>query len=231
MNALIVDDNKLARTTIKQLTERIKDINVVAECASAIDAYNYVRSQQVDLLLLDIEMPGMTGLELTKNLLQKRPVIIFITSKKQYALDAFDLNVVDYIVKPVTSSRFLQAVDKARDILESKKEDVNLKEDEFIFIRDSNVIRKLKLDQILYAEAMGDYVKLQTAEKFYPIHTTLKAVEERLPSSLFQRVHRSYIVALNKIDTVENGGLVLNQKWVPVADAYRAALNKRMNIL
>jgi DNA-binding LytR/AlgR family response regulator len=231
MDALIVDDNKLARTTIKQLAERIKDISIVAECANAIDAYNYVRSQHVDLLLLDIEMPGMTGLELTKNLLSKRPVIIFITSKKEYALDAFDLNVVDYIVKPVTSSRFIQAIDKARDILESTKEEVNLKEDEFIFIRDSNVIRKLKLDQILYAEAMGDYVKLHTTEKFYPIHTTLKAVEDRLPSSLFQRVHRSYIVALNKIDTVENGGLVLNQKWVPVADAYRAALNKRMNIL
>jgi DNA-binding LytR/AlgR family response regulator len=203
----------------------------MGECADAIDAYNLMQAQPVDLLFLDIEMPGMTGLELTKNLLKKRPIIIFITSKREYAADAFDLNVVDYIIKPVTSARFIQAVDKAREVLESNQEEVNVKEEEFIFIRDSNIVRRLKLDNILYAEAMGDYVKLHTPEKFYAIHTTLKAVEEKLPASGFQRVHRSYLVAINKIDSMEGGAIIIQRKPIPVADAYRSALNKRMDIL
>ena|SRR3984893_10323109 len=231
MNALIVDDNKIARTTIKQLAGKVDDIIIIAECSDAMDAYNQIRAQTVDLLLLDIEMPGMTGLELTKNLIKNSPLIIFITSKKEYAADAFDLNVVDYIIKPVTGPRFIQAIDKAREILESKSDELKLKEDEFIFIRDSNVVHRLKLDNILYAEAMGDYVKLYTPEKFYAIHTTLKAVEEKLPASRFLRVHRSYLVAINKIDTIEGGALIINRKPLPVADAYRSALNKRMNIL
>jgi DNA-binding LytR/AlgR family response regulator len=231
MNALIIDDNKIARTTVKHLADRVGDITIVAECSNAMDAYNLLRVQPVDLLLLDIEMPGMTGLELTKNLVIRRPVIIFITSKSEYAADAFDLNVADYIIKPVTTSRFIQAIDKAREILASNKEEVKLDDGEFVFIRDSNIVRRLKLDNILYAEAMGDYVKLYTTEKFYAIHATLKTVEERLPASRFLRVHRSYLVAVNKIDTLDGGALIINRKPVPVADAYRSALNKRMNIL
>jgi DNA-binding LytR/AlgR family response regulator len=231
MNVLIVDDNKIARTTMKQLVSQVKDIALTGECANAMEAYNILQEQPVDLVLLDIEMPGMTGLELTKNLGNKRPVIIFTTSKKEYAAEAFELNVADYIVKPVTPARFIQAVDKAREILQSKTEEYKLSDDEFVFIRDSNIVRKLKLDDILFAEAMGDYVKLHTLQKFFAIHTTLKTVEERLPASKFLRVHRSYIVALSKIDTLQDGALVINGKPVPVADAYRAALNKRMNIL
>jgi DNA-binding LytR/AlgR family response regulator len=231
MNALIIDDNEMARMTLKQLAGRVDDLTIVAECANAFEAYNLLLTEPVDILLLDIEMPGMSGLELTKNLVNKRPVIIFITSKKEYASDAFDLNVVDYIIKPVTGLRFIQAIDKAREILNSNKEEVNVKEDEFIFIRDSNIIRRLKLDNILFAEAMGDYVKLYTPEKFYAIHTTLKSVEERLPASRFLRVHRSYLVAINKIDSLEGGVLIINRTPLPVADAYRSALNKRMNII
>jgi DNA-binding LytR/AlgR family response regulator len=230
MNALIIDDNKIARTTIKQLAGKVGDVTVVAECANATEAYDLLQSQAVDLLLLDIEMPGMSGLELTRNLV-KRPVIIFITSKKEYAADAFDLNVADYILKPVTTPRFMQAINKAREILDSNKEEVKVKEDEFIFIRDSNIVRRLKLDNILYAEAMGDYVKLYTPERFYAIHATLKAVEDRLPASRFLRVHRSYVVAIDKIDTIDGGALVISGKPLPVADAFRSALNRRMNIL
>ena len=231
MNCLIIDDNIIARTTMKQLASQVKDLVVLADFDNAIDAYAFIQQQPVDILLLDIEMPGMTGLELTKNLSRNRPLIIFTTSKKEYAVEAFELNVADYIVKPVTPSRFIQAIERAREIIESTKEDVRIAEDEFIFIRDSNVVRRLKIDDILYAEAMGDYVKLHTPQKFYAIHTTLRAVEERLPSSKFIRVHRSYIASLQKIDTIQDGALVINGKAVPVADAYRAALNKKMNVL
>ena len=231
MNALIVDDNKIARTTMKQLVSQVKDMVVTGECANAMDAYNLLQEQPVDIILLDIEMPGMTGLELTRNLGNKKPIIIFTTSKKEYAAEAFELNVADYIVKPVTAARFIQAVDKAREILQSNTEEVRLEEEAFIFIRDSNIVRRLKLEDILFAEAMGDYVKLHTPQKFFAIHTSLKNVEERLPSTKFIRVHRSYIVALAKIDSIQDGALVINGKPVPVADAYRAALNKRMNVL
>lgn len=230
MNVMIVDDNLIARATLKKLTERIDDLTLVAECSDAIEAYNRLQTVPVDLLLLDIEMPGMTGLELTENLGDKRPIIIFITSKRDYAVEAYDLNVADYIIKPVTPPRFLKAIEKVRELRESSEEETNVVEDEFLFIRDSTVVRRLKMDQILFAEAMGDYVKLYTKEKFYAIHNTLRALEQRLPAARFIRTHRSYIVAVDKIDTVKDGVLVIEGKPVPVADAYRAKVNSRMNI-
>ncbi len=231
MNCLIVDDNKIARTTLKQLASQVKDVVVSGECADAMNAYNLMQEHSIDILFLDIEMPGMTGLELIRNLGKKSPVIIFTTSKKDYAAEAFELNVADYIVKPVTPARFLQALEKAREICQSNTEEVTMAEDEFIFIRDSNIVRKLALQDIMYAEAMGDYVKLFTPQKFYAVHTTLKTVEERLPANSFMRVHRSYIVAVGKIDTIQEGTIIIGGKPIPVADAYRSALNKRMNVL
>lgn len=231
MNCLIVDDNKIARTTLKQLASRIRDIKVVAECADAMEAYNFIQKEKIDLLLLDIEMPGMNGLELTKHLGSSRPLVIFTTGKKDYAVDAFELNVVDYVLKPVNPARFIQAIDKARDMLESEHDQVDLAGEEFIFVRDSNIVRRVQLSEILYAEAMGDYVKLHTTQKFIAIHSTLKALEERLPAQKFQRVHRSYIVSLARIDSIQDGALIIQGKPVPVADAYRAELNKRMNVL
>ncbi len=231
MKCLIIDDNKIARTTMKQLAGQVKDLQVAGECTNAMEAHRFLQDEQVDLLLLDIEMPEMSGLELTKNLGTKRPIIIFTTSKKEYAVEAFELNVADYILKPVTPARFLQAIEKAKEILESNKEEIKYTDDEFLFIRDSNVIRRLKMNDLLYAEAMGDYVKLHVDKKFYAIHTTLKAVEERLPAAKFIRVHRSYVVAVNKIDSLRDGTIIIGDKSIPVADAYRAVLNKRMNIL
>jgi len=231
MNCLIVDDNPIARATLRQLASGSKDIAIVGECADATEARNLLQEQPIDVLLLDIEMPGMSGIELTRNFGDQRPIIIFTTSKKEYASEAFDLNVADYLVKPITRPRFLQAIDKAREVFQSRTEEVKMDDDEFIFIRDSNIIKRLTLDDILYAEAMGDYVKLHTSQRFYAVHTTLKAVEQRLPSSKFLRVHRSYMVAIDKIDTVQEGVLIVSGKPVPVADAYRAGLNRRMNVL
>lgn len=230
MNVLIVDDNEIARDALSQIASRINDVKIAGECADALQAYNLLQEKQIDVILLDIEMPGMTGLELTRNL-EKGPVIVFTTSKRDYAIEAFELNVADYIIKPVTPGRLIQAIDKARELIESTTEELSVNEEEFIFIRDSNIIRRIKLDDILFVESMRDYVKLHTPQKFYAIHTTLKAVEDRLPSGKFLRVHRSYIVAIQKIDTIREGVIIVQEKTVPVADAYRAALNKRMNVL
>ena len=230
MKALIVDDNDIARTTLAHLAKQVPNLTIINEFSNAIEAYNYLQSNSVDLIFLDIEMPEMTGIELTKNLSGKDTIIIFTTSNKEYALEAFELNIADYLLKPVIPARFLQAVSKAQAILDSRKEDVEVTKDEFLFVRDSNITRRLKLDDIFYAEAMGDYVKFYTREKMFAIHGKMKTAEERLPKDHFIRVHRSYIVSVGKIDTLQDGGIMINGKFIPVADAYRKALNTRMNV-
>jgi DNA-binding LytR/AlgR family response regulator len=231
MNCLIVDDNKLARTAMRQLASHVDLLRIVGECGSAMEAYNLLQKEKVDLLLLDIEMPGMTGLELTRNLGKNKPLIIFTTVKKDYAVEAFELNVVDYLIKPVQPSRFIQAIDKARELCESNQGAVQISDAEFLFIRDSGILKRIRTEEILYLEAMGDYVKLITPAKFHAIHSTLKSLEEKLPASKFMRVHRSYIVALDKIESIEDGTILIQKHAVPIADAYRAALNSKLNLL
>ncbi|WP_090106895.1 LytTR family DNA-binding domain-containing protein [Chitinophaga sp. CF118] len=233
MNCLIVDDNKMARTAMKQLASHVEQLHVLGECTSAIETYNLLQKEKIDLLLLDIEMPGMSGIELTRNLGKKAPVIIFTTVKKDYAVEAFELNVADYLIKPVSPARFIQAIERAREICEtqSQQQELQVSDNEFVFIRDNGVLKRIKIDEILFLEAMGDYVKLHIPQKYYAIHTTLKAVEEKLPAGRFMRVHRSYIVALDKIEAIEDGTIVIQKNAVPIADAYRSALNSRLNLL
>ena len=231
MNCLIVDDNKMARMAMKQLVSQVNELVLAGECDNAMEAYNKVNKEHIDLLLLDIEMPGMTGLELTKNLGHASPLIIFTTAKTDYAVAAFELNVVDYVIKPVSPARFLQAIEKAKEVLESNKQDVLVEEKEFVFVRDNGILKRIDINDILYLEAMGDYVKVHTLQKFHVVHSTLKAIGEKLPPSKFMRVHRSYIVALNKIDFIEEGVINIGKNPIPVADAYRGSLNQQLNLL
>ncbi len=216
---------------MKQLVGQAKDLQLVKECADALEAYNTINREQVDLLLLDIEMPGMTGFELIKNLGPKKPLIIFSTAKKDYAAEAFELNVVDYLVKPVSPVRFLQSIERANEVFASNREEVKVEEQEFVFIKDNGVLKRINVDDILYLEAMGDYVKVYTAQKFHVLHSTLKSIEEKLPPAKFIRVHRSYIISLNKIDFIQEGVISIGKSTIPVADTYRSLLNKRLNLL
>jgi DNA-binding LytR/AlgR family response regulator len=231
MNCIIVDDNKMARMAMKQLVSQVTELTLTGECDNAMDAYNKVSKESIDLLLLDIEMPGMTGLELTKNLGNQSPLIIFTTAKKEYAAEAFELNVVDYLVKPVSPGRFLQAIERVREVMESKAADVKVEEKEFVFVRDNGILKRVDVNDILFLEAMGDYVKVHTVQKFHIVHSTLKNIEEKLSSSKFMRVHRSYIVSLNKIDFIEEGVINIGKNAIPVADAYRGTLNQQLNLL
>jgi len=231
MNCLIVDDNKMARMAMKQLVSQVSELVLAGECDNAMDAYNMVSKEPVDLLLLDIEMPGMTGIELTRNLGNRSPLIIFTTAKTDYAVEAFELNVVDYLIKPVSPARFLQAIEKAKEVKESNKLELKIEEKEFVFVRDNGILKRIDINDILYLEAMGDYVKVHTAQKFHVVHSTLKAIGEKLPSAKFMRVHRSYIVALNKIDFIEEGVINIGKSPIPVADAYRGSLNQQLNLL
>lgn len=231
MNCLIIDDNKLARTAMKQLAGHVDQLRVAGECASALEAYNILQKEKIDILLLDIEMPGMNGIELTRNIGRKGPIIIFTTAKKDYALEAFELHVADYLIKPVTPSRFLQAIERAKELYQGSTRELHDTDNEFVFIRDNGILRKIRLDEILYLEAMGDYVKLHTGQKFHAVHSTLKSIEERLPDTKFIRVHRSYIVALDKIESIQDGDIIISRNAVPVADAYRSTLNSKLNLL
>jgi DNA-binding LytR/AlgR family response regulator len=231
MKCLIVDDNKMARMALKQLVSQVQSLELIAECSNAMEAYNYLNAVPVDLLFLDIEMPEMSGIDLIKKLGNKKPLIIFTTAKKDYAAEAFELNVVDYLVKPITQPRLLQAIEKANEALESNKEEVKVEEQGFVFVKDNGILKRISIDDILFLEAMGDYVKVHTQQKFHVVHATLKSIEEKLPTSKFVRVHRSYIVAINKIDFIQEGTITIGKTTIPVADTHKANLNKRLNLL
>ena len=216
---------------LKQLVGQVQDLDLMAECSDAMEAFNALNNKQVDLLLLDIEMPDMSGLDLIKKLGNNKPLIIFTTAKKDYAVEAFELNVVDYLVKPITLPRFKQAIDKVYEAIESNKEEVKVEEQGFVFVKDNGVLKRISIDDILYLEAMGDYVKVHTPQKFHVVHATLKSIEEKLPSSKFVRVHRSYIVAINKIDYIQEGTISIGKTSIPVADTHKSNLNKRLNLL
>lgn len=232
MNCIIVDDNKMARTAIKQLISQVDFLNLVKECSSPIDAFNYLKTEKVDLIFLDIEMPEMTGLELIKNL-ATRPIIILITAKKDYAVEAFELNVADYIIKPVTLSRFMVAVSKAKELFDSKdqKVELNEKEREYIFVRSESVLIKIKIKDILYIQAMGDYVNIFTTEKRFTVHITLKGIEEKLPKDLFYRLHRSYLIAINHIDNVEENTAYIGSHPIPIGEQFKKELLKKINLI
>jgi DNA-binding LytR/AlgR family response regulator len=231
MKCLLVDDNKMARMALKQLVSQVQNLELVAECSTAMEAYNHLGANGVDLLFLDIEMPEMSGIDLIKKLGAKKPLIVFTTAKTDYAVEAFELNVVDYLVKPISQSRLAQAVEKAQEVLDSNKEEVKVEEQGFVFVKDNGMLKRISIDDILFLEAMGDYVKVHTASKFHVVHATLKSIEEKLPSTKFLRVHRSYIVAINKIDFIQEGTISIGKTTIPVADTHKANLNKRLNLL
>jgi DNA-binding LytR/AlgR family response regulator len=221
----------MARMALKQLVSQVPALELVAECNDATETLDVVNSNQVDLLLLDIEMPGMTGIDLIRKLGNNKPLIIFTTAKKDYAAEAFELNVVDYLVKPITLPRFKQAVEKAEEALDSNKQEVKVEEQGFVFVKDNGILKRIAIDDILFLEAMGDYVKVHTPQKFHVVHATLKSIEEKLPASKFIRVHRSYIVAINKIDYIQEGTISIGKTTIPVADTHKSNLNKRLNLL
>jgi DNA-binding LytR/AlgR family response regulator len=221
----------MARMALKQLVSQVPALELLAECNDAAEALDTLNSTQVDLLLLDIEMPEMTGLDMTRKMGNNKPLIIFTTAKTDYAVEAFELNVVDYLVKPIALPRFKQAIEKAQEAIDSNKQEVKVEEQGFVFVKDNGILKRIAIDDILFLEAMGDYVKVHTAQKFHVVHATLKSIEEKLPASKFIRVHRSYIVANNKIDYIQEGTISIGKTTIPVADTHKSNLNKRLNLL
>ena len=232
MNCIIVDDEEMSRNALKQLIGRVDFLNLVKVCEGPLEAITTLKNEKVDIMFLDIEMPDMSGMDLIKSLPQEtRPMIILTTSHTEYALDAFEHNVVDYLVKPVMLPRFLVATTKARDLFENSQNKIDSFDKDYFFVKSNSVMHKLLIKDILWMESMGDYITINTVNKKYILHLTLKAIEPKIPSDKFIRVHRSFIVAIDNITSVEDTTIVINNKLIPVGAIYKESFMKRLNLL
>jgi len=226
-----VDDNTMARTVLRNMVKQIRELEICGEYAAAIDAFNHLQKESVDLLLLDVEMPGMSGLELIESL-SNPPLVILITAKTDYAVQGFQLQVVDYLVKPITLPRLLQAVNRAEEWKLSDSKSIQFAESKnYFFARINNQLIRIDWDDILFLQAMGDYVVIVTPGKKMPVHSTLKALEKKIPENRFTRVHRSYIVQVSKIVNLEENSIQINEHLIPVSERYKSELMEKMNVL
>jgi DNA-binding LytR/AlgR family response regulator len=221
INCILVDDEPLARKGLKEYIADIDFLNLIGEYDSPLKATEQISSGEAQLLFLDIQMPKITGLEFVKTL-NPAPPVIFTTAYPQYALDGFELNALDYLVKPVSFDRFLKAVMRAKEFYEVRQ--MNTEEakqteagNEYFFIKADNKLVKIRFDEILYAEALQNYVVIHTPEKKYITYLTFKSVEEYLPASLFIKVHKSYIIAAGKTESIEGNEIRIGTHRIPIS--------------
>jgi DNA-binding LytR/AlgR family response regulator len=219
LSSIIIDDEPLARKGLREYIQDVDFLELVGEFDNPLKATQALTSQQVDLMFLDIHMPKITGIDFLRSL-QHPPQVIFTTAYPQYAVEGFDLNVVDYLVKPISFDRFLKAVMKAKDVI-SKKGIVPSSAspaEEYVFIKADNKLVKVFYHDILYIEALQNYVTIHTSNnKKYITYLTFKSMEESLPSDQFIRVHKSYLVSASKIESIEGNCIRIGQHEIPIS--------------
>jgi DNA-binding LytR/AlgR family response regulator len=228
MRCAIVDDDELSIRLIAEYISQTDFLELVGTFTNAIKASNTLSREPVDLIFLDVEMPDMTGLELIKSM-ERKPQIILITSKSDYAIEAFEYQVADYLLKPIGYSRFLKAVNKARDLFEVKQKGASAPK--HLYIKEDSVLVNVPLADIMWVEALGDYVTIHRVDKKHTVLTTMKSMETKLPTTEFMRVHRSFIVRVDKISNLDGNLLVVGKKLVPIGKSYRKTLMNRLNIV
>lgn len=221
LRCLLVDDEPPAIEVIKTFAAAVPALDVVGTCRHAVEAFHFLQSQEVDLMFLDIQMPQLTGLELIKTLKQP-PKVIFTTAHRDHALEAFEINALDYLLKPISFERFLKAIQKAVDLdvklAEPPTEDAT---EEFLFFKSDRKMMKVLLNQILFVESLKDYVKIITRDKQLITKLTITSLEAMLPPSKFIRVHRSFIVAQQAVDSFSNNSLFIGKHEIPLGPLYR----------
>jgi DNA-binding LytR/AlgR family response regulator len=232
MRCIVVDDSKMASRSLAQLIAQVDFLELKKEFNDPLDAFKFLQSEKIDLMFLDVEMPGMTGLEIVKHL-KDPPLIILVTSKKEYAAEAFDLDVADYIIKPISLSRFMTAVYKAKELFEGKHHVMDMDEagKGYIFVRSNSQLVKINLNDITHVEAMGDYITIHHASKESTIHSTLKNFEEKLPPDKFYRAHRSYLLAIDHIDKIVENTAYIGQIAIPIGEQYKRDLLKKLHLI
>jgi two-component system, LytTR family, response regulator len=230
MRCIIVDDDPMSVTILSHLIAQTDFLTLQGSFQDPVSAASYLESNSTDLLFLDIEMPGMTGLEML-GVLSAPPLVIIVSSKGEHALAAFDFDVVDYLLKPISQNRFLKAVIKAKDRIQKEEEPEIAFRGNFIFVKSDAVLVKLDIRDILWVEALADYVAIITPHKKHVCHSTMKAIESKLPSSQFARIHRSYIVRLDRIDAIEDNSVSVDGKLIPVGGTYRESLMSSLDFI
>lgn len=229
VNCIVIDDDLVSIEVVSELIKRTDYLNLIDTFTNPVSASALLSSGQVDLIFLDVEMPEMSGLDLIKSL-DKKPQIILVSSKEQYALDAFELQVTDYLLKPLTNyPRFLKAVMKAKEVID--RVEAERSDSKGIFLKVDSLLVNFNLSDINFIEAYGDYVKVHTDSKVYTIYATLKGVESKLPKTEFIRIHRSYIVRIDKIQNIDNSNIQVLNEVIPVSNTYKPQLMERINTL
>ena len=226
INTIIVDDEPLALEILEAHIEKIDELNLVAKCNNAIEANSALQEHDVDLMFLDIQMPQLTGVEFLKSL-SNPPIAIFTTAYAEYAVEGFDLEALDYLLKPISFERFLKAANKAMDKFKNERtSDVKIDSSEdFFFVKSDKKMMKVFYRDILYIEGLKDYVIIRTETGRVITLQTMKSLVEKLPSDMFQRIHRSYILNLTKLKAIEGNMVELKEKgqnkMIPIGKNYR----------
>jgi len=226
INCIIIEDEPLALERIKDYVSKVSYLNLIAYFDNGIEAIGFLKTQDVDLIFLDIQMDGFTGIQLIEALNQ-RPEIIITTAFDKYALKGFELNVTDYLLKPFTFERFAQSVGRVFDNLNTTAKDINRT---FMFVKTEYRLEKIPFDTILFIEGMRDYRRIHTTEKRIMTLQTFREFEEELPSYKFCRVHKSYIVALDKIESIERDRIKLNGEFIPVSETFKGEFMRRIHL-
>ena len=231
LQCLLVDDEPRAHVVLKSHIDKIKELEVIHSTTSSVEAFSYLQSHAVDLLFLDIEMPELSGLELL-DALQNPPKVIITSAHSEFALDSYNFDVVDYLLKPIPFSRFLKAVQKVIQQTKGSEETVAEEADapakDHFFIKEDGVNKRIDFDKILYVNSYGNYLKIFTTEDKYMIAETMKHIEDTLPAHQFQRIHKSYLVSLSKIEKVQGRVVYISQQEIPVGNAYRQSLMEKL---
>lgn len=230
MRVIIVDDEPLAQDILETFVAKIPSLTLVKKCNNAIEAFEVLKHEDIDLMFLDIQMPQLTGIEFLKSLKQP-PMVIFTTAYDNYALEGYELNVIDYLLKPISLERFMKAVNKAQNQYELLKggqaAEASVAEadpSDFIFVKADKKLVKVKYSEIKYIEGLKDYVIIRTDTGRVITLQTMKSLEEKLPLNLFKRIHRSYIVALDKIEAIVGNMIEIDKKHLPIGKNYRDEL-------
>lgn len=224
ITCIIIDDEPLARQGLREYVGDCDFLELIGEFDSAIKAAGMIGSGKVQLMFLDIQMPKVTGLDFLKTL-QQPPPVVFTTAYPQYALDGFELNALDYLVKPISFDRFLKAAIRAREFYEVRQKNKSNEAGgiiaDFFFIKADNRLVKIFFDDLLYAEALQNYVVIHTREKKYITYLTFKSVEDYLPPSQFLRTHKSFIVSASKVDSIDANEICIGQHRVPISRNFK----------
>jgi len=223
MRCIIVDDEPVARKILEEFVERVPFLELSGKFENVMKAGNWLQGNKADIMFLDIEMPKISGLDYLKTSLVQ-PLVILTTAFPQYALEGYELNILDYLLKPFAFDRFLKAVQKAKDYVEMKNATAPRALSSYLFVRSEKRIEKIELADILYIESLGNYVNICTETRRIAAYLTLKGIESQLPANEFIKIHQSFLVSLSRINAIEGSQVILKNKALPISRNYRDAV-------